>query len=556
MTLLRVNMSEKKVVSQVFPKDKIVGGRSMIDYLMTEYASPTAHPFSEESLFIVAPGLLAGTKAPMSGRLSIGGKSPLTGGIKEANSGGTAGHKLGRLGIRGIMVAGKAEVWQILKVDSKGAVLENAGDVVGLTNYAACDRLRERYGEKISIIIAGPAGERRLANSTVGITDLSGRPSRHAARGGVGAIMGSKGLKAIVIDDKDGRPRRAVDPDAFKSAVKASAAAIAKGPPAEALRTKGTLFWVDVSHGRGSLPTCNFRLGAFDKFQNINADRLLEINQARGVSMGHACMQGCIVRCCSDFHDPSGKYLTSAFEYETVALLGSNLGIDDLDAIARLDRRCDELGIDTIELGCTIGVLNDIGLFDFGDAAKAERFIEEIAKGTPLGRILGNGVDMTAKIFGIDRVPAVKGQGIAGHAPRSLKGWGLTYATSPQGADHTAGSVIEDPLSAEGHVERSRDAQIAMAAFDATGLCLFTFLSRANGLIVPMINALYGVSWTETDYIEMGKKVILQEKDFNLKAGIGPSADMLPEWMRKEPLAPHNTVFDVSQEDIAAVLKF
>ncbi len=166
--------------------------------------------------------------------------------------------------------------------------------------------------------------------------------------------------------------------------------------------------------------------------------------------MGHGCMPGCVVRCSSDFHDSSGKYLTSAFEYETVVLLGSNLGIDDLDAIARMDRKCDELGIDTIELGCTIGILNDIGLFDFGDAVKAEAFIEEIAKGTPLGRILGSGVEITAKVFGIDRVPAVKGQGLAGHAARFLKGWGVTYATSPQGADHTAGSVLDDPLSPEG----------------------------------------------------------------------------------------------------------
>ncbi len=556
MTLLRVDMSKKKVMAEAFTKNKIVGGRAMIDYLMTEYSSPTVHPFSEESIFVVAPGLLAGTNAPMSGRLSIGGKSPLTGGIKEANSGGSAGHKLGRLSIRAIMVEGFAKEWQILKVDANGAVLEKAGDVVGLTNYAACDRLRERYGDKISIIIIGPAGEMKLANSTVGVSDLEGRPSRHAARGGVGALMGSKGLKAIVIDDTNGAARQAVDKEAFTAAVKTTAAAIKKGPPVESLHTKGTLFWVDVSHSRGSLPTHNFHLGAYEKFKNINAEKLMEINKTRGVKMGHACMRGCIVRCCSDFHDPSGKYLTSALEYETVALLGSNLGIDDLDAIARMDRKCDDLGIDTIELGCTIGILNDIGLFDFGDAEKAESFLDEIANGTPLGRILGNGVAMAAKIFGIERVPAVKGQGFAGHAPRSLKGWGLTYATSPQGADHTAGSVIDDPLSPDGHVERSRSAQIDMAAFDATGLCLFTFISRVPDLIVPMINALYGVQWTAADYVEMGKEMIRQERGFNLKAGIGPSADKLPDWMRKEALPPNNTTFDVSQEDIAEVLNF
>ncbi|MCK4825397.1 aldehyde ferredoxin oxidoreductase, partial [bacterium] len=205
MTILRVNMSQKTISTETFPKDKIIGGRAMVDYLLSEYGSPTAHPLSEESALIVAPGLLAGTSAPMSGRLSVGAKSPLTGGIKEANAGGTAAHKLGRLGIRAIMVEGKSEVWQILKVNAQGATLEPAGDIKGQTNYAACDKLRERYGDKVGILTIGPAGEMKLANSTVGVTDPDGRPSRHAARGGLGAVMGAKGLKAMVIDDTGGK---------------------------------------------------------------------------------------------------------------------------------------------------------------------------------------------------------------------------------------------------------------------------------------------------------------------------------------------------------------
>ena len=170
MTLLRVNMSQRKVIGEAFTKSKIIGGRATIDYLMTKYASATAHPLSEESFFIVAPGFLAGTSAPMSGRISFGGKSPLTGGIKEANSGGTAGHKLRRLSIKAIMVEGAAKEWQILKVESSGSTLEDAGDIVGMNNYAACDRLRDRYGDKIGIIIVGPAGEMKLANSTIAVS--------------------------------------------------------------------------------------------------------------------------------------------------------------------------------------------------------------------------------------------------------------------------------------------------------------------------------------------------------------------------------------------------
>ena len=347
----------------------------------------------------------------------------------------------------------------------KGAVLEAAGDIVGLDNYDACERLRKRYGDKIGIMIIGRAGEMKLANSTVGVTDREDRPCRHAARGGVGAIMGAKSLKAIVIDDTDTPLRKAVDHEAFSVAVKAAIETIKSGPYGELLHHSGTPGMIDIDNSRGSLPTHNHRRGAFEKVQNIDANRILELNKVRGGAMGHACMPGCVVQCSNIFHDADGRYLTASLEYETLAMLGSNLGIDDLDAIARMDRKCDGLGIDTIETGCTIGILNDIGLFEFGDTARAEALIEEMGKGSPMGRILGNGVEIAAKIFGIDRVPAVKGQGIPAHAARSMKGWGVTYATSPQGADHTArlcccGTPF--PFRAGGEIEGLSDHQYSL----------------------------------------------------------------------------------------------
>ena len=553
--LLKVCMTKKKIEKEPFPKGKIIGGRAMIDYLMTQYGSPTAHPLSKESFFIVAPGLLAGTTAPQSGRLSVGGKSPLTGGIKEANSGGTAAHKLARVGIRGIMVQGRASEWQILKIGAKEVSFEKAEEIVGLKNYAACEKLQQRYGDHIGIIITGPAGEMKLANSTVAVTDLEGRPCRHCARGGVGALMGAKGLKAIVIEDSEGSVREAQDKNAFKEAVKEAVKVIQSIPWVGSFHEFGTPLLVDVDNAQGSLPTNNHRLGAFEQFQDINGERMVELNRIRGGSMGHACMPWCVVRCSPVFHDPSGKFLTAALEYETLASLGSNLGIADMDSIARMDRQCDDLGIDTIEMGCTIGVLNDVGLFRFGDAVGAERLIDEIGKGTPMGRILGSGVVNAAKVFGIDRIPAVKGQGIPAHTARSRKGWGVTYATSPQGADHTAG-VVHDGTSPIGQVEKSRNAQIAYAGIDAAGLCMFTFLADKPEVIVPMINALYGVNWTVSDYHEMAKEMLRLERAFNIKAGISPKADRLPDWMRTEPLPPTNAVFDVPQEEIEEIFNF
>jgi aldehyde:ferredoxin oxidoreductase len=556
VNLIKVYMTHGRITMEPFYQNKNIGGRGTIDYWMTEYVSPTVHPLSGWNPFIVAPGLLAGTSAPSSGRLSIGGKSPLTGGIKEANVGGTAGHKLGRLGIHAIVVGGRAKDWQILRLDVKGAVLENAGDIVGLDNYAACEKLRQRYGNEVGIIITGRAGEMKLANSTVAVTDVEGRPCRHAARGGVGAIMGAKLLKAIVIDDKGKSLRKAFDPKAFSAAVKAAIETINSGPYGELLHHMGTPGMIDIDNNRGSLPTHNHRQGAFEKVQNINANRIIELNRNRGGSTGHSCMPGCDVQCSNIFHGADGKYLTASLEYETLAMLGSNLGIDDLDAIARMDRKCDGFGIDTIETGGTIGMLNDIGLFDFGDVAKAEALIEEIGKGSPLGRILGSGVEIAAKIFGIDRVPAVKGQGIPAHAARSMKGWGVTYATSPQGADHTAGSVVVELLSPSGQVERSRTSQIINTAFDATGLCHLTFLFKNPETIIPMINAFYGVNFPLTDFMKMGKEMLRQERAFNIKAGIGPSADRLPDWMKTEALPPTNAVFDVPQEEIDDFFNF
>lgn len=556
MHLIKIQMTNETIATEPFSQDKLLGGRALIDAWMTQFVLPSVHPLSERNVLIIAPGLLGGTSAPSSGRLSIGGKSPLTGGIKEANVGGTAGNKLARLGIQAIIVEGKARNWQILKIDSKGAILEKAGDIIGLDNYTACEKLRQRYGDKIGIIITGPAGEKKYANSTIAVTDIDGRPCRHAARGGVGAIMGSKFLKAIVVDDTGASFRKAFDKKAFNAAIKGAIETIKSGPYGDLLHYSGTPGMVDIDNARGSLPTHNFRQGAFEKHQNINAKKIIELNNVRGGKMGHSCMPGCAVQCSNIFNDPNGKYITASLEFETLVMLGSNLGIDDLDAIARMDRKCDGWGIDTIETGCTIGILNDIGLFEFGDDAKAEALIEEIGKGTPMGRILGNGTEITAKVFGIDRVPTVKGQGIPGHSARSMKGWGVTYATSPQGADHTAGSVVVETLSPIGQVERSRTSQVINTAFDATGLCHLTFLFKNPETVMPLINAFYGVNWTMEDFMEMGKEMLRQERAFNLKAGIGPGADRLPDWMRTEPLPPTNAVFDVLQDEIDTLFNF
>jgi aldehyde:ferredoxin oxidoreductase len=554
---IKVSMSRGEITEAPVPADSVLGGRAFIDWYLTEHVSPGIHPLSEGAVLIVSPGLLAGTSAPSSGRVSVGGKSPLTGGIKEANAGGRAGHKIGRLGVRSIVVEGRAAEWQVLRIAADGISLDPAADVVGLENYAAAERLHERYGKDVALMIAGPAGERAYANATVAVTDMEGRPARHAARGGLGSVMGAKRLKAIVIDDTGCTARRAADPEGFKKAVKAASEFLRNEGIVNLMHKYGTDFWYQVEYERGSCVSLNHHAGTVPGAEKMNPESFERWQEAHGGTHGLRCLPGCVVACSNIVHDSKGNYLTSSFEFETMALCGTNLGLTDIEQVASIDRRCDELGLDTIDTGNTIGMLSDAGVYELGNFTRAMALLDEVTRDTALGRIVASGTETAARVFGVSRVPAVKGQGIPGHAARASKGWGVTYATTPQGADHTTGAVIKDPLSPELQVDRSRWSQIINTAMDATGLCHFTFsfLTRMD-LVIAMISTLYGLDYSVDEFIALGKTMLTQERQFNKRAGISEAADRLPEWMRTEPLPPNDVVFDVPQEEIDELFDF
>ncbi|MBI5238454.1 MAG: aldehyde ferredoxin oxidoreductase C-terminal domain-containing protein, partial [Deltaproteobacteria bacterium] len=225
----------------------------------------------------------------------------------------------------------------------------------------------------------------------------------------------------------------------------------------------------------------------------------------------------------------------------------------------------DDYGVDTIEMGATIAVAMDAGLAKFGDAQAAINLVHEVGKGTHLGRILGNGAAVTGKVFGVERVPVVKGQSMPAYDPRGVLGIGVTYATSTMGADHTAGYAVAtnimkvggyvDPLSAEGQVELSRNLQITTAALDSTGMCLFVAFAAMDQpetfvALIDQINAFYGLNLTADDVAALGKSVLKNERDFNMRAGLTSAQDRLPEYFKKEALPPHNVVFTVKDEDL------
>jgi len=575
--LIRVNMTEGTVqMEDLAPEYAPMGGRALTSAIVAREVPPLCHPLNPNNKLVVAAGLLAGTTCPNSGRLSIGAKSPLTGGIKESNVGGNAAMKLGKLGIAGIVIEGQAPKGKLfhLVVNRDGAQLLPADQYKGLKNYDLASRLQDEHGKKVGIVSIGPAGEMKLSAASVAVTSTNGTPSRHAGRGGMGAVMGSKGLKAIVADDKESPGVTYHDKEAFKEAAGVFRDALREHPvtkPGGGLAVYGTNVLTNIINEAGAFPTRNFTEGQFEGAQKISGETMHDLIKERGGNTTHSGCSTCIIQCSNEYLDKDKNHITSALEYETIWANGANCGIDDLDAIAQIDRLCDDYGLDTIETGCAVAVAMAAGIKPFGDAAGAIELIHEIGKGTPLGRILGNGAAVTGQTYGLSHVPVVKRQSLPAYDPRGVKGIGVTYATSTMGADHTAGYAVAtnilkvggfvDPLKSEGQVELSRNLQIATAAVDAAGLCVFVafaVLDIASGLeaIPKMLNAQYGWNLTLDDVTEFGKQILRTEIEFNRAAGFTASDDRLPEFFSKEPLAPHHVVFDVSDEELDQVFDF
>jgi aldehyde:ferredoxin oxidoreductase len=261
------------------------------------------------------------------------------------------------------------------------------------------------------------------------------------------------------------------------------------------------------------------------------------------------------IRCSNIIPDSEGKELVRALEYETLGMLGSNLCIGDLDSIARLNRLCNEYGIDTIEVGAALGVAMESGLLEFGDAKKAEEIVREIGKGSLTGRLLGCGAAVVGKVLGSPSIPCVKGQGMSAYDPRIFKGIGPTYALSPQGADHTAGHpgfASREWHSSFEEVEVSISTQILRAAIDSVGLCVFTLIALDDklDLIANLINAVHGCEIDEGYFGSLGREVIQLEREFNKRAGFSGADDCLPEFFYSESLPPRNATFEVSKEEL------
>jgi aldehyde:ferredoxin oxidoreductase len=573
MKFIKVNMSDKTIHVADVPQDYAgLGGRGLTSTMVNAEVPPKCDPLGPENKLIFAPGLLSGTTLPNTSRLSIGAKSPLTGGIKESNVGGTVATALGRLGITAIIVEGQTPEGELyaLRIDEEGsASLIPAQEYRGMRTYKVVEKALAVYGEKTSVLCIGPAGEYKLAAASIQSSDTDGHASRAAGRGGLGAVMGSKGLKAIIVDQRGKNADPIADPEAFREAVKAVVKIVrADHMNAEVMPKLGTAALVAPVNAMGAFPCYNARKGMLDGWEKISGEAMAQLIQERGGNPTHMGCAQCAIHCSNVFVDKDGKYVTSALEYETIWAMGGMTGIVDLDTIARLDNLCDDIGVDTMSTGVAIAVAMDAGYKEFGDGGAAIDMVEEIGQGTEFGRILGNGPAAVGKHFNHARVPVVKGQSVAAYDPRAMLGLGVTFSTSPMGADHTAGNLVGaylekmlDPLDPAGQVGTSRFLQIAMAAFDTMGQCFMASVAllspdsfKAFGKV---IEAKLGTQLGPDDFpIGLGVRVLKAEKEFNRKAGFTNEDDRLPRFYYEEPLPPHNTVFVISDEEIDSTLDF
>ncbi len=572
MKILVVDLAKQTVVERALD-DPLLGGRLLTAQLATEFIEPRCDPLGAGNALILAAGALAGLPVSTSGRLSVGGKSPLTRGIKESNAGGMAGDTLAHLGYRAIVFTGALAESGVFILDEQGARFADARAYQGLGNEATVQALARdaergaERGDEFVVVSVGQAGEQLRTAAAIAVTDAQGQPFRMAARGGMGAVMGSKRLKAILLRRPRQRSAAALTPDA-QAALVAFNKHVAGSDRIKVLREYGTASTVAMVQALGGMVVNNFSRGQHPNAEAIGGEHLRDTILARG-GMGtptEACMRGCVIQCSNIFPDAEGGLAVAPLEFETIGLCGANLGLDSLDDIARINRLCNDLGLDTIEVGAALGVMMEAGesgnapvayarerLPRFGDGARAAELVAEIAQGTPLGKLLGDGAAATGAALGVQRVPAVKGQALSAYDPRVVKGTGVTYATSPQGADHTAGLTVfarvdhRDPHLA---VSLSRASQIQRAAYDALGLCVFNLSATGQqpALVVNMLRAVYGVELPDTWLDDLGRHVIETELAFNRAAGLTAADDRLPEFFTREALPPTNSVFDVAPD--------
>src|SRR5947207_6367317 len=442
-----IDLTGRTITTRELHGEEIVrAGRYFIAKTLLEAGAATVDPLSPANPLIFSAGPFAGTSFSDLNRTSVGCKSPLTGGVKEANGGGSFSYGLGQLQVAGFTLHGASPSWVVIHFKKDGTIdFDDATPYLGKGNFEAQDMLHKQYGKKVTIGLCGPVGEYQGLLGGVAFSDKDGRPARLSARGGVGAVMGSKKVKAVVVD-LDKMPSFH-EPKKVNAAIKDySKMLLADSMVANFYSKVGTMGMADLQNTLGGLPVRNFSAGqqanvaAGEKFK-MGGEYIGQLNTSRGGEQTHACMPGCVIQCSNVYADANGKEVVSPVEYETLGLLGTNCGLSDPDDLAQINSLANDLGVDTIELGATLAVLMEAGLGSFGDVKFMADCMAEMRKRSEKGKLWAQGTARVGAHYKVRRVPGIKKQAIHADDARVLAAPGLAMMAPAQGADHTAGNL-------------------------------------------------------------------------------------------------------------------
>ena len=548
--IIRINLRTKKITYEDATLEYLkTGGRGLIAKIMLNEVNPLCDPLGRENKLIISNGLLTGTNVSSANRIAIGAKSPLTGGIKESNGGGITAMWLASLGIKALIIEDipEEDEWYYIRINKDKCSLEPAGQYKGMGTFEFCEKMLDKYPD-CAVTCIGQAGERLYNIAGIATMDKEKRPNRYSGRGGLGAVMGSKKIKAIVVEEKGTVEIK--NKEKYNKILKEYSAIVLNAPTTVSYKTFGTAAMVRNANDLTGLPVTNFKGAKFEHAEEISGQSLYELIKERGGEgkTAHACMPGCIIQCSNVVPDEEGKTIVSPLEYETIGLMGSNLGIGDLDTIAKLNAVCNDLGVDTIETGAVMGMAMEAGIVEFGDNEAALNLLDEIKTGTELGKLLGEGTLIAGKALGVKNIPVINGQAMPAYDPRAIKAMGVTFATSPMGADHTYGPVVK----AEDAVKASKAAQIMMAKIDCLGLCMFLrgAIAEHMDLVVDLINAVHG--WVlDMDWLEdIALEAIRDEHKFNELAGFSKEDYRMPKAFTNRKIQSTNQVFDIDKDEL------
>jgi aldehyde:ferredoxin oxidoreductase len=575
---LRVNLTDGTIGEESFSEEvaeKYFGARGLAIKALLEGMDPRADPLSPENLLIMATGPMTSTPAATGNRYLAICKSPLTGALAYSNSGGVFPTMLKRSGYDLLIFEGRAEKPVYLYVDERQAELRDAAHLWGRNTHDAEEAIKAETGADVRVAAIGPAGE-NLALIAAIVNDKH----RAAARSGVGAVMGSKNLKAVAVRG-DLKPAL-YDEAALRAIVREAnlqlAADIKKG---SSMRIYGTSYVPDVTNAAGVFPTFNFQYGQFEGASRINGPTLREHFLVR-----HGACYGCPLAC-ARITEVKGEVWGEKFagqgegpEYETIGSLGSACGIDSMAAIAKANYLCNELGLDTISTGLTVacamelyskGILaeQEIGRpLSFGDADGLLDMIRAAAYRRGFGDEIAQGSWRLAAKYGHPEMSiTAKKQEFPSYDARGLKGMGLLYATSNKGASHMAGDTAYtelfgvgkkiDGLTYDGKAELVKHFQDLFTLIDSAGMCVFVTLRYAVDTVndyVPirlteMINDATGTAYTPQSLMEAAERVYNLERLFLVKAGLSRADDTLaPRMAEPMPAGPiQGETFDLSR---------